>query len=74
MLKSIRQNYHHSKLPKLGEIVTIPIGKYSGCKAIVTAFNLCDNCLPYSVGIHLVHVELLKDKSQLTIAGNFFVE
>lgn len=69
MLKNKRQNFHHSKLPNLGDIVDTPLRELPG-KWIVTSFNLCDNVLPYSVGIHLVNLELLSDRNiQKTVSG-----
>lgn len=78
MLKSVRQNFHHSKMPNIGDIVTIPNIShltFSGCKAIVTSFNLCDSPdYRFSYGIHLVNVELLRDRDiKYTIAGYYFV-
>lgn len=69
MLKNKRQNYHHSKLPEIGTIVNNPVPSVQG-KWIVKSFNLCDNVLPYSVGIHLVNVESLSNRNiQKTISG-----
>jgi hypothetical protein len=71
MLNNNRQNYHHSTLPKLGDIVQP--GILSGWW-IVTSFNLCDNVLPYSRGIHLVNIEKLSDRNiNATISGFYCV-
>lgn len=78
MLKNERQNFHHSKMPNVGDIVTIPefltALTFSGCKAIVTNVGLCDSAnYHYSYGIHLVNVELLRDRNiKYTIAGHWF--
>lgn len=81
MLKSKRQNYHHSKLPKLGTITKIPseiCTRYSGIrpntKHIVIAFPLCDNQLPYSKGIHTCLVKSLHDGKIHRISGFFLVQ
>lgn len=60
-----RQNYHHSKLPALGEVVELP----SGAKGIVESFPLCDNILPYSKGIHTVNVRRLDNGRSIKISG-----
>jgi hypothetical protein len=76
MLDNKRQNYHHSKLPELGTIVTLPNLSnhgYTG-KWIVESFNLCDNVLPYSVGIHLVNVRSLRDRNVLATVSGFYCQ
>ncbi len=65
-----RQNFHHHKLPKLGEIVELPSGK---CKGIVIAFPLCDNVLPYSLGIHTCFIRRLDTSRVIRIAGHWVV-
>jgi hypothetical protein len=61
MLTHKRQNVHHSKLSKSGEL-----GRIVGLstinprrKCIVIAFPLCDNIRPYSIGIHTMFVRFL---------------
>lgn len=74
MLKNKRQNFHHSKLPELGTIVHNPVPSLQG-KWIVTSFGVCDNVLPYSIGIHLVTVESLANRNvQATISGFYCLE
>lgn len=66
MLQSSRQNFHRSKMPALGAIVTVnmrpPAMGEKPRKFIVTAFPLCDNALPYSIGIHTCFVSPLDDR------------
>lgn len=64
-----RQNFHHSKLPKLGDIVELP----SGSRGIVSHFPLCDNARPYSIGIHTVYVRRLDNNRIIRIAGHYAV-
>lgn len=63
----IRQNFHHSKLPDLGQVVELPSGK----RGIVESFPLCDNVLPYSIGIHTVNVRRLDNGKTIRIAGHW---
>jgi hypothetical protein len=81
MLQNKRQNFHHSKLPNIGEVVKVPEyicnrlsinPKHN--KAIVVSFPLCENSRPYSIGIHTVNVMMLKDRSIKKISGFFFVD
>lgn len=79
MLDNKRQNYHHSKLPKLGAIVEVRIRplqqneRYE--KFIVESFNLCDNALPWSIGIHLVNLVSLRDRRvRVTVSGFYCQE
>jgi hypothetical protein len=76
MLDNKRQNFHHSKLPSLGDIVILPglhnVG-YTG-KWIVESFNLCDNILPYSIGIHTANLVSLRDRNIRTTVSGFHCE
>lgn len=69
-----RQNFHHSKLPRLGAIVTLPELKNHGFtgKWIVESFNLCDNVLPYSVGIHTVNIASLANRNIVKTVSGFY--
>lgn len=71
MLTNKRQNFHHSKLPELGEIVTLPLKMYGKVKAIVISFPLCDNVLTYSIGIHMCHIRRLDNNKIIHIAGHW---
>jgi hypothetical protein len=79
MLNNKRQNFHHSKLPELGAIVTLDSLRsvspdYSG-KWIVESFNLCDSPnYSYSVGIHLVNLALLRDRDIKRTVSGFYCE
>lgn len=74
MLKGERQNTHHSKLPKLGEIGhlvgLLTIDPHRRC--IVSHYPLCDNILPYSRGIHTVWVRFLDNRELRQISGIWF--
>jgi len=72
-----RQNFHHSKLPKIGEVVRLPkeLTKHmKPGKVIIESYPLCDNVLPWSIGIHTVNVRRLDNNSRLTISGFYLVE
>lgn len=80
-----RQNYHHSKLPALGTIGYHPSTRntprhFWKCaelkgKWIVESYNLCDNVLPYSRGIHLVNIRSLANPEIVdTVSGFYFME
>ena len=76
MLKSQRQNFHYSKLPKPGAV-----GRIVGLstvnprrKCIVIAYPLCDNVLPYSIGIHTVYVRFLDNHEEMRVSGIWFRE
>ena len=79
MLQNKRQNYHHSKLPALGEIVKIPAcldghnGLNSRTKHIVISFPLCDNVRPYSIGIHTCIIKNLQNGSTHQVSGYYLV-
>ncbi len=71
-----KTNYHHSKLPELGEI-----GRIKGLstidqkrKCVVEAYPLCDNVLPYSKGIHTIHVKFLDNGESSRFSGHWFEE
>jgi hypothetical protein len=78
MLNNKRQNFHHSKLPNLGDIVEIhdkPLGFGSRYrKFIVESFNLCDNALPYSIGIHTVNLAALNNRNEKFTVSGFYCE
>lgn len=82
MLNNKRQNYHHSKLPNIGDIIKVQIDNKNHPLAtkkrfqnwIVTSFNLCDNVLTYSYGIHLVNLELLRDRNIKLTCSGFYCE
>lgn len=77
-----KTNIHHSKLPKLGEIGYLSLGKnrygeylyYQGKKTkyIVIAYPLTDNCLPYSLGIHTAFFKRLSDNTIHQLSGFYF--
>ena len=81
MLQNKRQNFHHSKMPNIGEVVRVPkdiCNRLNGIdpkhnKAIVVSFPLCEGCRPYSIGIHTVNIKMLQDGSIKNISGFFFV-
>ncbi len=69
-----RANFHHSKLPSPGTI-----GHLVGLSAvdprrrcIAIAYPLCDNVLPYSIGIHTVHVRFLDNQEEMRVSGIWF--
>lgn len=76
-----RQNYHHSKLPKLGDIFRIPIkgiqfnndGSLVCTSWMVIAYPLCDNVLPYSIGIHTCYIQSLADSTIKRISGHYLI-
>ena len=71
-----RSNFHHSGLPKAGAVGHV-IGLSSidpTRKCIVSHYPLCDNILPYSVGIHSVYVRFLDDRQDIQISGVWFEE
>jgi hypothetical protein len=82
MLQSKRQNFHHSKMPNIGELVTIPkeiCNRLSGVdykhrKGIIESFPLCDNERPYSIGIHTVNVRMLHNNEVKRFSGFYFVD
>ncbi len=78
-----KQNYHHYKLPKLGEIgyltngqtrfgetIFLTAGKKE--KVMVVAFPLCDNVLPYSKGIHTAYFKNLANGKIKKYSGFYF--
>ncbi len=76
MLKCQRQNIHHSKLPQPGAtgyifgLSTVNPKR----KCIVSHYPLCDNVLPYSVGIHTVYVRFLDNHEVMRFSGIWFQE
>lgn len=76
MLKCQRQNVHHSKLPAPGAVGHI-IGLSTinpKRKCIVSHYPLCDNVLPYSVGIHTVYVRFFDNGDIQRFSGIWFQE
>jgi hypothetical protein len=75
MLTSIGNN-HHSQLPKPGELGRLEgldnNGLSSRRRCQVVAFPLCDNVLPWSVGIHTVFVQFLDNGEVRRVSGFFF--
>ena len=71
-----RGNYHHSKLPKTGAIGHIvglsTIDPTRRC--IVSHYPLCDNVLPFSIGIHTVYVRFLDNCQEMRVSGIWFQE
>jgi hypothetical protein len=74
MLQGKRQNFHHSKLPKVGEIGTVKgLNTINPTrKLIVTHYPLCDNILPYSIGIHTFYGRFLDNGEQVRLSGHLF--
>jgi len=71
-----RANFHHSKLPVpgvLGHIVGLSTVDPQR-KCIVSHYPLCDNVLPYSLGIHTVYVRFLDDHEIMRVSGIWFRE
>lgn len=70
-----RTNYHHSKLPPVGEIVRIRGLERNGYdpreKWQVVAYPLNDNVSPYSIGIHTVHIRRLQDRRTARVSGHW---
>lgn len=84
MLNGRYQNFHDSKLPERGETGYLIEGynwlqepKFLKAekkeKYMVIAYPLCDNGLPYSIGIHTVYARSLKDGSIRRVSGFLFV-
>jgi hypothetical protein len=82
MLKNKRQNFHHSKLPNIGDIVTVAIDimcnhrrRYR--KFRVEAFPLCDS--PQyrgrfmSLGIHTCIISALDNGEIAKMSGHLLV-
>ena len=82
MLNGGRQNFHHSKLPKPGEIGYIVTGhdcygsaRYPGGrrKCIVESFPLTDSPdYRYSIGVHTVTVRFLDNQERARFSGAYF--
>jgi hypothetical protein len=70
-----KQNFHHSKLPELGTVVKLPKKlDPAQSKVIVESYPLCDNILPYSIGIHTVNVRALANNSRHKISGFWLID
>jgi len=86
MLNCNRQNYHHSKLPAIGEIVHVVglrmMDVDPARRAIVIAYPLCDNWQWYSKnapavpgrGIHTAYVRFLDNGEICRFAGQWLVD
>jgi len=82
MLQSQKQNFHNSKLPKLGQTGHLLKGyswlndpvylKGQKSKVQVIAFPLCDNEEPYSLGIHTAIYKDLANGQTYKASGFFF--
>jgi len=71
-----KANIHHSRLPAPGAVGHI-IGLSTidpQRKCIVVAYPLCDNVLPYSIGIHTVFVRFLDNQEERRVSGIWFRE
>lgn len=74
-----RGNFHRSRLPRLGEIVTVRMRPLQGSreryrKYIVSAFPLCDGAdWRYSIGIHTVFLRALDTGETVRVAGHWCV-
>lgn len=71
-----RANIHHSRLPAPGAVGHI-VGLSTidpQRKCIVSHYPLCDNVLPYSIGIHTVYVRFLDNQEQMRVSGVWFRE
>ena len=79
---SDKTNFHHSKLPSIGEIgyLIIERNRFGECRYITpkkqkvecVAFPLSDNVLPYSIGIHTAFFKNLSNGSILRASGFYF--
>lgn len=71
-----RANIHHSRLPvpgAVGHIVGLSVIDPRR-KCIVSHYPLCDNVLPYSIGIHTIYVRFLDNRQELCVSGIWFRE
>ena len=72
-----KHNFNSSELPKIGDIVTVQMRELQSNQRyerfIVESYNLCDNILPYSKGIHLVNLTRLKDNAKFQVSGHWCV-
>ncbi len=67
-------NYHRSKLPPPGALGKIT-GLQTVCpkrRCIAESYPLCDNILPWSIGIHTVVVRFLDTNERRRFSGIFF--
>lgn len=79
---TLKANYHHSKMPKIGEIGYITSGTnrynetlfYKGLrqKYQVVAYPLNDNVYPYSIGIHTAFFKNLRTNEVQRFSGFYF--
>ena len=79
MLQAVKQNYHHSILPKIGAVGYLVDNKrgeklYWKGKQLyqVLAFPLCDNVSPFSRGIHTAYFKSLKNGIIEKMSGFYF--
>jgi hypothetical protein len=71
-----KANVHHSRLPAPGAVGHI-VGLSTidpQRKCIVSHYPLCDNMLPYSIGIHTVFVRFLDNQEAQRVSGIWFRE
>lgn len=69
------QNIHHSKLPEIGKVCKLPKAiDPNETKIITESYNLCDNVLPYSKGIHLVNCRMLCNNKPITVSGFYLAD
>lgn len=69
-------NFHHSKLPEAGTIGHI-VGLSTvdpTRRCIVSHYPLCDNILPFSIGIHTIYVRFLDNSQVIQVSGIWFQE
>ena len=69
-----RTNYHHSKLPKIGEVGFLRLPYQKPLKCRVAAFPLSDNVLPYSIGIHTAFFQVFRNGLTVRASGFYFEE
>ena len=79
MLAATHQNFHHSKLPAPGAIVTVHTRPLSPNRRfrryIVEGYPLCDSPdWRYSIGIHTVYPRSLDGLHHCQVAGHFCEE
>jgi hypothetical protein len=69
---STRTNFHHSKLPKIGSVVRIPVlicNPNPKRKYRATAYPLSDNAGGY--GIHTVFLKALDNGQEIRVSGHY---
>lgn len=77
-----KANRHHSKLPPLGEVGYLTNGTNRWGEILYwngkrqryqcVAYPLCDNVLPYSIGIHTALFKNLRTGEVLQMSGFYF--